>query len=235
MGTTIATLQDESTLSMCNHEQVSIGEDNGAFANSPAFCRIFIRQLNSLYKLGFLLTTNHFLAEQCTLASLDEALNAKGIPKSAAESWSKRLVIKNALRIVRREFGGEMDLDWPVASTHEFIGWPFDAIIRLQLFERVVFVLSVLERFPDHECSRLLSCPISEIGAARIRALELLSKRDDSEKKTVTDRRLSIVLWRGERAMTKLRRKARKTMNRTVAVHATAPNVQPEPIALECI
>ena len=160
---------------MCVHKQLSISEDNGA--NSPDFCRIFARQLNSLYKLALLLTTNHSLAEQCILASLDDALTVDGICKPSAESWSKRAIITNALCIVRREsFKTDLTLQRPEASDDDFIGWPFNAIIRLQTLDRFVFVLSIFEKIPDCECSQLFGCAVTEIVPARIRALEFLSK-----------------------------------------------------------
>jgi hypothetical protein len=173
---------------MCVRQQLSVNEENGA--NSSDVCRIFAQQLNSLYKLAFLLTTKHSLAEQCTIASLDEALTVNGISKASAESWSKRAVIKNALRIVRREFfKTEMTLQGPEASKDEFTGWPFNAIISLQPLERFVFVVSILEKIPDCECSQLFGCAATEIVPARIRALEWLSIFETSEKEQSTGRR----------------------------------------------
>jgi DNA-directed RNA polymerase specialized sigma24 family protein len=220
---------------MCGLEQPSVASQ-GVFASSSDFCRIFTRQLKSLYRIAFLLTTNHSYAEQCTLASLDEALNVDGIPRSSAESWIKRIIIKNALRMMRSE-SPHCEMPEPLlnGTTDEFTEWPFNAIIRLHPLERVVFVLSVLEKIAEDECSRLSGCAISEIGPARVRALELLSKLDASEKEKVTDRRLSTLLLRGERALTNLRRKARKKMSRTGGLHAIAAKMQPKqfPNALE--
>lgn len=175
---------------MCVHKQLSISEDNRT--NSLDLCRIFAQQLNSLYKLAFLLTTNHSLAEQCTIASLDEALTVNGISKASAESWSKRAVIKNAIRIVRREcFKTDVTLQRPEISNDGFTGWPFNAIISLQPLERFVFVLSVLEKIPDCECSQLFGCAATEIVPARIRALESLSIFETSEKEQLMARHFS--------------------------------------------
>ena len=169
---------------MCVHKQLSISEYNGAFAASSDFCRIFARQLDSFYKLALLLTTNHSLAEQCTLASLDQALTVKGISRASAASWSRRAVIKNALRIVRREI--EVSVQRPEPSKDEFTGCPFHGIISLQPMERFIFVLSVLERIRDNECSQLFGCAVAEIAPARIRALEFLSTFKTSEKEQLT-------------------------------------------------
>lgn len=173
--------------SMCLQNQLSISEDNGA--NSLDLCRIFAQRLNSLYKLAFLLTTNHSLAERCTIAGLDEALTLNGISNASAESWSKRAIIQNALRIVRTEsFKADVYLRRPQTSNSEITGWPFSAIIRLKPLERFVFVLSVLEKISDQECSQLLGCAATAIVPARIRALEFLSIFEASEKEQLTGR-----------------------------------------------
>ena len=171
---------------MCVNNQLS-NQDSGGFANSADFCRIFALRLSSLYKLAFLLTANHLLAERCTIASLDEALGAGGISNAAAEGWSKCAVIRNALRIVRREpFKGDGSLAPTEPAKDECIGWPFDVIISLPLQERFVFVLSVLERMLDDECSQLFGCAVTQIAPARIRALEFLSMSEISEKPRLT-------------------------------------------------
>jgi len=173
---------------MCGHKKLSMSEEHGAFANSRDFCRIFVRHLNSLYKLAFLLTADHSLAEQCTLATHDQTLTAYGISKAAAKSWIRRALIKNALRIVRREL--EVGLQRPEPSKDEFSS-PFNAIISLQPMERFVFVLSVLEGISDCACSQLFGCAVPEIGPARVRALESLSTFQNSDKDQLTGRHFS--------------------------------------------
>ena len=219
---------------MCIHEQLSTDEDSGKFASSPDFCHIFARQLNSYYRLAFLLTASHHRAERCTLASLDEALNADGIPRDLAEPWSKRTVIKNALHIARgEESNSEMTSQQREEVEDEFVAGPFDRIVSLNAFERFVLVLSVLEKISDSECSRLVGCAVSQIGPARLRALEQLSKFDGVEKQQSTQRQLSLLMLRGERALTRLRTEASKVMSQTVAVKAIAP--KPPADARECI
>ena len=46
------------------------------------------------------------------------------------------------------------------------------AVIELPPFERFVFVLSVLERYSDQECSLLLNTNRGEVTAARTHALQ---------------------------------------------------------------
>jgi hypothetical protein len=45
-------------------------------------------------------------------------------------------------------------------------------VLQLEPFERFVYVMSVLERFSNLDCSVLLGCARREVIAARIRALQ---------------------------------------------------------------
>jgi hypothetical protein len=46
------------------------------------------------------------------------------------------------------------------------------AILELKLFERFAYVMTILERYSDQECSVLLGCTRRDVLAARVRALK---------------------------------------------------------------
>jgi hypothetical protein len=46
------------------------------------------------------------------------------------------------------------------------------AVLRLEPFERFVYVMSVLERYSDLDCSVILGCARRDVIAARIRGLQ---------------------------------------------------------------
>jgi hypothetical protein len=48
------------------------------------------------------------------------------------------------------------------------------ALLQLEPFERFVYVMSVLERYSDLDCSVLLGCARRDVIAARMRALQPL-------------------------------------------------------------
>jgi hypothetical protein len=54
----------------------------------------------------------------------------------------------------------------------------FAAILALDAFERFVFVMSVLERQSDEDCSSLLECSRRDIIIARILAIQCLASTD---------------------------------------------------------
>ena len=48
------------------------------------------------------------------------------------------------------------------------------AILELMPFKRFVYVMSVIERYSDQDCSVLLGCARRDVVAARIRAFQQL-------------------------------------------------------------
>src|SRR5580704_12119540 len=78
------------------------------YATRADFCRVFEKNTNSLYLLAFLLTADREAAEKCFVSGLEDS--AKGSPVFAAwaESWARRTIIDNAIRMIRpRPLSGE--------------------------------------------------------------------------------------------------------------------------------
>jgi hypothetical protein len=49
------------------------------------------------------------------------------------------------------------------------------SVQELSVFDRFVFVMSVLERYSDRECALLLRCSFTDILPARIRSVQQIS------------------------------------------------------------
>ena len=149
-----------------------VGQEPTPYATQADFRRIFESDRNRLYLLSLLLTGDHVLAERCFVGGLGESSKHNPVFKAWAQSWARRTVIQNAIRMVRprptdsKTSGSTKDRDLD-AEPGEIA-----AIIELPAFERFVFVMSVLERYSDQECSLLLACMRSELIAARTRALQ---------------------------------------------------------------
>jgi hypothetical protein len=147
------------------------------YATCFDLCENFIEDLRPLYLLAFLLTGSHAAAEQCFIATIDDAITATGVFKGWEHSWNKRCLIINAIRHVFREPVAnsgkrnamcEVDVD---SGPEEF-----RSVSRLAPpLQRFVFVISVLERYSEHECALLLGRPQRDIREARILALWQLS------------------------------------------------------------
>lgn len=156
-------------------QQIPAGRhEANEYATREDFCRIFTENLNSFYQLSLVLTRDHEKAEQCSVAGLDDAIKANNVFKEWAGSWAKRAIIKNAIRALQPH-PDAANPSIPVASKEQSA---MDKLLALGDFERFVFVMSVLERYPEHDCALLLGCSLQDVRTARIRALEQLASSE---------------------------------------------------------
>ena len=147
------------------------------YATRGDFCRIFEKDMNRLYLLSWLLTADEAIAEQCFVGGLHIAQEGNPVFKEWAEAWAARMITLNAIRMVRPRL---------TADTTEPFGRVADRaateraemaeIVKLPVFERFVFVMSVLEHYSEHQCSLHLGCTRAEVRAARTRALEQMGR-----------------------------------------------------------
>ena len=153
--------------------QVEKVQDN-QYASMEDFCRVFTEKMDSLYRLAFLLTADHERAEQCFVAGLEDSIQANRVFQSWAHSWAKRTIVQNAIQTFKPRHGITSITGARIhSSVPQFADdLEFCPVLALENFERFVFVMSVLERYSDHECSLLLDCFVHDIREARSRALQ---------------------------------------------------------------
>ena len=157
-----------------------------AYANSDDFRRIFEEDMNSLYLLAFLLTGDREKAEQCFVAGLEDSAEGNPVFKEWARSWARRAIIQNAVRVINprpaegsgRSRSASVDSDDRMLQAEQHV--EIAAVLGLEPFERIVFVMAVLERYSDHECSLLLGCARRDVLAARPRALKQIGSEIES-------------------------------------------------------
>jgi|SRR5580700_8870060 hypothetical protein len=147
------------------------------YASSADFRRVFDQDMNSLYLLSFLLTADREKAERCFVSGLEDAVEGNPVFKEWARSWARRVIIVNAVRAINprpmEENGGSSSA--PVSSngkTPPVEQAEIAAVLALEPFERFVYVVTVLERYSDQDCSLLLGCARRDVVAARTRAFE---------------------------------------------------------------
>lgn len=149
------------------------------YASSADFCRIFQEDMNDLYLLSFLLTADRTKAEQCFVSGLEDSVQGNHVFKEWARSWARRAIIQNAVRVIdpRPAEGSRYSSSAPVNDEKTLpAGHPVEiaAVLQLEPFERFVYVMVVLERYSDQDCSVLLGCARRDVLAARVRALQQL-------------------------------------------------------------
>lgn len=152
-------------------------------ATSDDFRSLFTEDMNNLYLLSFLLTANREEAERCFVAGLADCVDGNPVFKEWASSWARCVIIRNAIRITathidpaRLAASGSHSANEGNISRTPLQDAPFASILALEDFERFVYVLSVLERYPDQSCAVLLGTSVQEILETRIRALRHIAE-----------------------------------------------------------
>jgi len=157
-----------------------IADFRADYATRADFSEILAKDMERLYLLAFLLTTNHEAAEHCFVMTIDQSFTRKAVFRQWAPSWIKRTVMKNAIRSVFVESPGtnlRRDL-WRVGTIEPSAEVVINAVTQLAALERFVFVMSILERYSNRDCSLLLSCPVERVIQMRTRALRRLPALD---------------------------------------------------------
>ena len=149
------------------------------YARQEDFCRIFTEEMAGLYQLSFLLTGDHSKAEQCFVEGLEDCVKVNNVFREWAHRWAKTAIIKNAIRAMQPHPRDATVSAFSTANKFSIIRdghFITDTLLALEDFERFVFVISVLEHYPEQECGMLLDCSLQEIRSARNRALEQLAE-----------------------------------------------------------
>jgi hypothetical protein len=146
------------------------------YAKRTDFREVFEQDTRLLYLLAFLLTTNHKESEQCFVLTVEGAFKEQTVFNEWARSWVKRRLIENAIEIVSPTSGRngqERDL-WGAGQHTKQGECEIDTVTRLDPFERFVFVMSILERHSNWDCSLLLGCSMNRVAHTRMMALRRL-------------------------------------------------------------
>jgi DNA-directed RNA polymerase specialized sigma24 family protein len=145
------------------------------YATRRDFQQIFTEDMADLHLLAFLLTGDQDKAEECFVSGLDDSITGNPVFREWARSWSKRAIIKNAIKALAPAPGMPASVavnsDRTTDQQHEAL---ISAVTRLDPFDRFVFVMAVLERYSVHECSTLLDRPLADVVSAKSRALQRL-------------------------------------------------------------
>jgi DNA-directed RNA polymerase specialized sigma24 family protein len=166
----------------------TLSQDSTIYATRADFCRIFKTHMDRLYLLSFLLTADHAMAEKCFVRGLRGSAKSNSVFKEWAESWARRTIIRKAVQMIKPRLSEASHTSVFIRTTGESVTElpEIIAVAELPAFERFVFVISVLERYSDQECSLLLNCTRGDVIAARTRALQQISTSAELRKKLVT-------------------------------------------------
>jgi hypothetical protein len=135
------------------------------YAAEQDFCKIFHAEMQSFYQLALMLTGSHTKAEQSFSAALSDCLRATGTFKAWALSRSRLAVIERAIK----------NAEPALREVPAGVSKQMEAILRLDVFDRFVYVLTVLETYSVRDCAILLRRRVTEINAARLRVMAAIA------------------------------------------------------------
>lgn len=153
-------------------------------AKGRDFAALFTEQWRDLYLLSFLLTKDHVEAWECFVDGFDDSVKGNPVIKQWAQSWARLMITENAIRSVAprpndsKEIGLTLDLEQSLVAEHslDFSDPVITSVLELPVFERFVFVISILEGYPDQDCSALLRCSLEDTRNARGQALQRIAQ-----------------------------------------------------------
>jgi hypothetical protein len=148
--------------------------------DETATARILTEEMHSLYLFSFLLAADNDIAEQCYVCGLGECVEGIGVFMDWARSWARRTILKHAIRMIMPAPEHTDNLSFINLKGTATLGKNnlFAAIVALSAFERFVFVMSVLEKHSDEDCSMLLGCSRRDVMIGRELALKRLANTD---------------------------------------------------------
>ena len=134
----------------------------------------------------------HEIAERCFVTGFNECVEGNAVSRDWARPWARRIIIQNAIQMMMprpdpsRSAPSAMNLKGNLTGMR-LQDAPFASIIALEDFERLVYVLSVLEGYVDQNCALLLSASAQAVRNARERALKHIAEFEMGEAAPVNE------------------------------------------------
>jgi hypothetical protein len=168
---------------MFGHKNKRSHEQAAEFATRADFEKIFTEDMHGLHLLSLLLTADQAQAEQAFVAGLEDSIHGNPVFRQWARSWSKRAIIKNAIKLVAPTSAQQSSS--PQALPSETGDTQADALIacvtRLEPLQRFVFVMAILEGYSTTECAALLACSPHLILSAKAEVLRHMGSKPCSK------------------------------------------------------
>ncbi len=168
------------------------------YATTADFQGLFAREMTGLFRLSLHLTADVEKAECCLILAVRECFANTTVSKGWAAIWARRTVVRTAIRLVLgAEYATPIDIcgdagpdfhlqpsEYRVEALQNSL-----AILELPHFDRLAFVICVLERYSILDCALLLKRSPKDVNEARARAINRIvsaGERDRHESTTIS-------------------------------------------------
>jgi hypothetical protein len=150
----------------------------GEYASKDEFASIFECEQAGLQRLALLLTADSEAAKRCLICSFRDCVASISVSREWVVSWSRRVVIRNAISLLMGS-EGQSFINTNDDAVNKLITFfsgdspgalaEYESILELPEFERLIFVICVLEHYSVHDCALLLGRSPREIEEVRHR------------------------------------------------------------------
>lgn len=140
-------------------------------------------EMTELFRLAFLLTASVEDAERCLILAMRECLAAECVFKQWLPVWVRRIVVRTGIEIVTGDHNeslhsaqpDEADDSVPDPTEIAILLKDSAGVFTLNDYERLVYVLTMVEQYPLRECAILLGRSTKEVRDARTSAVEMIA------------------------------------------------------------
>ena len=155
--------------------------EDETYAVNDEFQLLFATEMTDLFRLSLNLTADIETAERCLILAMRECLQSSCFfnSRKLSRAWARRVVIRNAIHLVQAEESRKPgdSLGEPAfcvqsqPSRYRTTAVPESlAVLNLPDFDRLVYVICVLEHYSVAHCALLLSRSDKDVNDARVRA-----------------------------------------------------------------
>ena len=146
------------------------------YATDEDFRLLFETEITDFFRLSLQLTADAEKAERCLILAMRDCFRRNAIAKGFLRIWARRMVIQNAIRLVlgiHNDNGCDTGCDFHLQPSQYRIEELLESIAVLELsdFDRLIFVICVLERLSILDCALLLRRSPKDVNEAIVRAM----------------------------------------------------------------
>lgn len=160
----------------------------GEYPSKKEFASVFESERAGLQRLALLLTADSKAAKACLISAFRERIASSSVSKEWAFSWTRRMVIRNAINLVM-DPGGQSSVNRNDEADRELVALSLDqslgafaepeSILDLPELDRFVFVICVLERYSMYDCALLLGRSPRDVTEAPQRVGNQVGQADE--------------------------------------------------------
>jgi hypothetical protein len=179
-----------SLLHLARHRRNS--NETHPYATDADFQELFAREMTGFLQLSLHLTAEADKAERCLTLAMNDCFGTNTILKGFARAWARRMVIRIAIQEllgINNDFARNVESEFHLQPSQFRLGELRESLAVLELpeFDRLVFVICVLERLSILDCALLLRKSPNDVNDAIVHAtnqIASLPDRNDTEMTT---------------------------------------------------